>query len=138
MDMLWGAGDVIYTNSPIEPPSSPLPDLQHFWEAFPSGSGPRDRTTYMFTYIDALPCRPSLLAMMEQYWHLMPKYQVSPHVSTLCRLQPLLAMETLPQEAQGFGYPSLSVKASHKPSVLRLYGSWSSVLSSDSLQHQGT
>ncbi len=72
------AGDVIYTNDPIQPASSVMPDLQCFWEAFPSGSGPTDRTTYMFTYVDAQPTRPSLLAMMEEYWKLMPKYQVTP------------------------------------------------------------
>lgn len=54
-----------------------LPDLQCFWEAFPSGSGATDRTTYMFTYVDAQPTRPSLLTMMEEYWKLMPKYQVT-------------------------------------------------------------
>lgn len=32
-------------------------DLQYFWEAFPAGSGPGDRTTYMFTYVDADPSR---------------------------------------------------------------------------------
>lgn len=72
------AGDVIYTNDPIQPASSVMPDLQCFWEAFPSGSGATDRTTYMFTYVDAQPTRPSLLAMMEEYWKLMPKYQVTP------------------------------------------------------------
>ena len=30
---------------------------QYFWEAFPAGSGPADRTTYLFTYIDADPRR---------------------------------------------------------------------------------
>ena len=72
------AGDVIFTNDPIQPASSVIPDLQCFWEAFPSGSGATDRTTYMFTYADAQPTRPSLLAMMEEYWKLMPKYQVTP------------------------------------------------------------
>ena len=47
------AGDVIYTFTPTHGRDSPLPNLQLFWEAFPSGSGPSDRTTYMFTYIDA-------------------------------------------------------------------------------------
>lgn len=51
------AGDVIYTHTPIQPPDAPVPDAQYFWEAFPAGSGPGDRTTYMFTYIDADPCR---------------------------------------------------------------------------------
>ena len=51
------AGDVIYTNAPTYGPNAPLPNLQLFWEAFPSGSGPSDRTTYMFTYLDADPSR---------------------------------------------------------------------------------
>ena len=76
------AGDVIYTNSSIQPPDSVLPNLQCFWEAFPSGSGPADRTTYMFTYIDAQPTRPSLLTMMEEYWKQMPAYQVPRPSST--------------------------------------------------------
>jgi hypothetical protein len=29
---------------------------QLFWEAFPAGTGPTDRTTYMFTYLDAGAC----------------------------------------------------------------------------------
>jgi hypothetical protein len=44
-------------------------------QAFPAGSGPRDRTTYMFTYLDATPNRPSLEQMLEDYWDLMPPYQ---------------------------------------------------------------
>lgn len=51
------AGDVIYTNTPTYGADAPLPNLQLFWEAFPSGSGPSDRTTYMFTYLDADPSR---------------------------------------------------------------------------------
>lgn len=27
--------------------------LQFFWEAFPASTGPSDRTTYLFTYLDA-------------------------------------------------------------------------------------
>lgn len=61
-------GDVIYTNSEIVKretiPSSSAQksssQLQYFWEAFPAGSDPRDRTTYLFTYIDAKPERPSV------------------------------------------------------------------------------
>ncbi len=49
--------DVIYTNTAIQAPDAPAPDLQYFWEAFPAGSGPSDRTTYMFTYLDAEPGR---------------------------------------------------------------------------------
>ncbi|CAI6004527.1 unnamed protein product [Closterium sp. NIES-64] len=66
-------GDIIFTTSPtISLGKSPL---QLFWEAFPSGSGPSDRTTYMFSYMDAQPERPSLEAMLELYWQLMPPYQ---------------------------------------------------------------
>lgn len=76
-------GDLIYTNGPSEPPSgrsgvkesTKLRDLQLFWEAFPAGSGPTDRTTYMFTYLDASPQRPSLEDLLEHYWHAMPEYQ---------------------------------------------------------------
>jgi flavin-dependent dehydrogenase len=83
-------GDVIVTNSPSEPPfttgtssssssssssSAKLSNLQTFWEAFPAGSDQRDRTTYMFTYIDAAPERPSLEALLEHYWQAMPEYQ---------------------------------------------------------------
>lgn len=75
-------GDVIYTAAPSEPPagsapggSTQLANLQLFWEAFPAGSGPTDRTTYMFTYLDASPSRPSLEAMLEHYWQAMPQYQ---------------------------------------------------------------
>ena len=34
--------------------------LQYFWEAFPAGSGKGDRTTYLFTYMDAKNERPSI------------------------------------------------------------------------------
>ena len=56
----WGhrcAGDVIYTNMPTQGADAPIPNVQYFWEAFPSGSGKADRTTYLFTYIDADPSR---------------------------------------------------------------------------------
>lgn len=75
-------GDIILTNAPSEPPISQQPtseadlhNLQLFWEAFPSGSGPTDRTTYMFTYVDASPERPSLEQLLEHYWSAMPQYQ---------------------------------------------------------------
>jgi hypothetical protein len=58
---------VIYTCEPISG------HKQLFWEAFPAGSGPTDRTTYMFTYLDAEPDRPSLTAMLEEYWEAMPR-----------------------------------------------------------------
>lgn len=75
-------GDVILTNAPAEPPTghrstsqAGLHNLQLFWEAFPAGSGPTDRTTYMFTYLDASPDRPSLEQLLEHYWIAMPEYQ---------------------------------------------------------------
>jgi lycopene cyclase CruP len=45
---------------------------QYFWEAFPARDG---RTTYLFTYVDAHPDRPSLEALFEDYWQLLPDYQ---------------------------------------------------------------
>ena len=62
-------GDVIFTTSHSQPPAPAgsaastagagaaaeqgVFNTQFFWEAFPAGSGPRDRTTYLFTYMDA-------------------------------------------------------------------------------------
>ncbi len=43
-------------------------------QAFPA-QNPVDRTTYMFTYLDADERRPSLAALMELYWRTMPAYQ---------------------------------------------------------------
>ncbi|CAL50078.1 unnamed product [Ostreococcus tauri] len=48
---------------------------QYFWEAFPASSGPGDRTTYMFTYMDAEEARPSIASMLDDYWEYMPAYQ---------------------------------------------------------------
>jgi lycopene cyclase CruP len=45
---------------------------QYFWEAFPARDG---RTTYLFTYLDANPQRPSLEALFEDYLRLLPQYQ---------------------------------------------------------------
>lgn len=42
---------------PTRGENAAVPNVQYFWEAFPSGSGPTDRTTYLFTYIDADPSR---------------------------------------------------------------------------------
>ncbi|KAK8952209.1 hypothetical protein KSP39_PZI003714 [Platanthera zijinensis] len=50
-------------------------ELQYFWEAFPAGSGPTDRTTYMFTYVEAKPGSPKLEELLEDYWDLLPQYQ---------------------------------------------------------------
>lgn len=45
-------------------------------QAFPAGSGPTDRTTYMFTYVSPQPGCPTLEDLFEDYWDLMPAYQV--------------------------------------------------------------
>jgi hypothetical protein len=46
-------------------------------QAFPAGSGPLDRTTYMFTYVEPQPESPKLEELLEEYWNLMPEYQAS-------------------------------------------------------------
>jgi lycopene cyclase CruP len=45
---------------------------QYFWEAFPAQDG---RTTYLFTYMDADPERPSLEFLFDEYFRLLPEYQ---------------------------------------------------------------
>ena len=50
--------DVIYTDTPITKKATS--QLQYFWEAFPAGSSKEDRTTYLFTYMDAHPDRPTI------------------------------------------------------------------------------
>ncbi|MEM9163409.1 MAG: FAD-binding oxidoreductase, partial [Cyanobacteria bacterium P01_F01_bin.4] len=45
---------------------------QYFWEAFPAREG---RTTYLFTYLDAHPSRPSLGDLFDDYFALLPDYQ---------------------------------------------------------------
>ena len=59
-------GDLIYSFTPI------INNCQYFWEAFPARDG---RTTYMFSYLDANPQRPSLEYFMEEYLRLLPEYQ---------------------------------------------------------------
>lgn len=59
-------GDLIHTFTPI------VNNCQYFWEAFPARDG---RTTYMFSYLDAHPQRPSLEHFMEEYLRLLPEYQ---------------------------------------------------------------
>ena len=59
-------GDLIYSFTPI------INYCQYFWEAFPARDG---RTTYMFSYLDANPERPSLEYFMEEYLRLLPEYQ---------------------------------------------------------------
>ncbi|KAK9733412.1 hypothetical protein RND81_04G066700 [Saponaria officinalis] len=65
--------DVIYSSSAVEKIGQS--NVQLFWEAFPAGSGPLDRTTYMFTYVDPQPGCPTLEELLESYWELMPNYQ---------------------------------------------------------------
>ncbi|BDA41128.1 hypothetical protein COCOBI_01-7830 [Coccomyxa sp. Obi] len=52
-------------------------DLQLFWQAFPAQGGAA-RTTYMFTYADCAKQRPSLQALLDRYFQLMPGYQGVP------------------------------------------------------------
>ncbi|KAL1307821.1 uncharacterized protein [Arachis hypogaea] len=65
--------DVIYSSSSVKKVGNSK--AQYFWEAFPAGSGPLDRTTYMFTYVEPQPGSPKLEELLEQYWDLMPEYQ---------------------------------------------------------------
>ncbi|CAN1220127.1 hypothetical protein LINPERPRIM_LOCUS1800 [Linum perenne] len=65
--------DVIYSSSSFKKIGDS--EVQLFWEAFPAGSGPLDRTTYMFTYVQPQPGSPKLEELLESYWDLMPKYQ---------------------------------------------------------------
>jgi lycopene cyclase CruP len=59
-------GDLIVSFTPIQN------QCQYFWEAFPARDG---RTTYLFTYVDAHPDRPSLETLFEEYLRLLPEYQ---------------------------------------------------------------
>jgi lycopene cyclase CruP len=59
-------GDLIVSFTPIQN------QCQYFWEAFPARDG---RTTYLFTYLDAHPKRPSLEFLFEEYLRLLPQYQ---------------------------------------------------------------
>ncbi|XP_014502806.1 uncharacterized protein LOC106763127 [Vigna radiata var. radiata] len=65
--------DVIFSSSSIKKVGDSKAQL--FWEAFPAGSGPLDRTTYMFTYVEPQPGSPKLEELLEEYWDLMPEYQ---------------------------------------------------------------
>lgn len=90
--------DIIYSSSDMQPvATSPGGGAsagskaltQYFWEAFPAADGflpgargvkagewrSDARTTYMFSYMDAQPWRPSLQALFDDYWRLMPAYQ---------------------------------------------------------------
>jgi hypothetical protein len=59
--------------------------LKYFWQAFPAGSGPLDRTTYMFTYVSPQPGSPKLEELLEDFWDLMPEYQVN-FLIAICRI----------------------------------------------------
>jgi lycopene cyclase CruP len=59
-------GDIFASFTPIEH------QCQYFWEAFPAQDG---RTTYLFTYMDADPERPSLEFLFDEYFRLLPEYQ---------------------------------------------------------------
>ncbi|CAA6661411.1 unnamed protein product [Spirodela intermedia] len=65
--------DVIFSSASVRTVGASK--LQYFWEAFPAGSGSTDRTTYMFTYVDAQPGCPKVEDLLEDYWNLMPEYQ---------------------------------------------------------------
>ncbi|PSO83071.1 MAG: FAD-dependent oxidoreductase [Cyanobacteria bacterium QS_5_48_63] len=59
-------GDLLLSFTPIQN------QCQYFWEAFPAKDG---RTTYLFTYLDTHPQRPSLEFFVEEYLRLLPQYQ---------------------------------------------------------------
>ena len=59
-------GDLLVSFTPIEN------HCQYFWEAFPARDG---RTTYMFTYADLHPQRPSLETLFQDYLQRLPDYQ---------------------------------------------------------------
>ena len=59
-------GDLFYSFTPAQN------GYQPFWEAFPACDG---RTTYLFTYCDRDPRRPSLEQLWRDYCRLLPAYQ---------------------------------------------------------------
>ncbi|XP_012702500.1 uncharacterized protein LOC101779251 [Setaria italica] len=65
--------DIIFSSSSVNRAGNS--GVQLFWEAFPAGSGPNDRTTYMFTYVDPKIGGPKLEELLEVFWNLMPAYQ---------------------------------------------------------------
>jgi len=72
-------GDLIYTNEDMTNKYNVGPNAggaqQYFWEAFPCGASEDLRTTYLFTYLDASPGRPSLTQCFEDYWPMLKTYQ---------------------------------------------------------------
>ncbi|KAG5545614.1 hypothetical protein RHGRI_017939 [Rhododendron griersonianum] len=73
--------DVIFSSSAVKEVGES--EAHYFWEAFPAGSGPMDRTSYMFTYVDPHPGCPKLEELLEDYWDLMPNYQVGVSLDNL-------------------------------------------------------
>ncbi|MGK7910020.1 MAG: FAD-dependent oxidoreductase [Synechococcus sp.] len=69
-------GDLLVSFTPTEKMSRGDKSIggqcQYFWEAFPARDG---RTTYMFSYLDAHPDRPSLEDFFDEYLRLLPDYQ---------------------------------------------------------------
>ncbi|XP_052164304.1 uncharacterized protein LOC127781397 isoform X2 [Oryza glaberrima] len=65
--------DIIFSSSSIRRAGNS--GVQLFWEGFPAGSGPTDRTTYMFTYVDPHFGGPKLEELLETFWDLMPAYE---------------------------------------------------------------
>lgn len=70
-----GYGDVIVATEGTRDTGSAACPTQYFWEAFPASSGVRDRTTYLFTYMDLDASRPSVHDIFEDYWQMLPGYQ---------------------------------------------------------------
>ncbi|KAJ1264957.1 hypothetical protein BS78_08G040400 [Paspalum vaginatum] len=66
-------GDFIFSSSSVNRVGNSGVHL--IWQAFPAGSGPSDRTTYMFTYVDPKFGGPKLEELLEVFWNLMPAYQ---------------------------------------------------------------
>ena len=68
-------GDLIWTDADARPGEF----RQDFWEAFPAGgAGSTSRTTYMFSYLDAEPERPTLEELLRDYWERLGAYQGIP------------------------------------------------------------
>ena len=68
-------GDVIFADTTTQPSGASDCPTQYFWEAFPASASNTQRTTYLFTYMDLDPKRPSVLDIMEDYWRMLPAYQ---------------------------------------------------------------
>ena len=109
-------GDVIYSDVPQGAAGKDGCPTQYFWEAFPSSSGPTDRTTYLFTYLDLDLSRPSVQDIMEDYWELLPKYQGVP-VDSLQLRRVLCSLFLLPRPRPRPHPPALPTMAGASSSV---------------------